>query len=401
MLAAGVVGAWQVRADTGRGSRPVTSRRPPGRPTTTTTAPPASSSVPTTSAAPPAPVPPEVTAAVHQLMAFVETARGLHFKADVPVALLDDAAFRAKVAAGAGVSAADATKLAKVLHALGLLAANTDVAGSEERLTAGAVIGLYDPKSRSLLVRGAALTPLVRYTLVHELTHALQDQWFGLDRPDLAKRNDESPLAFSALVEGDAVRIQTKYLNSLPKVEQDSITQAENAVSPNVSSVPDVLVQLLYFPYQYGVRFVNTLVAVAGQARLDAAFKDPPTTSAQILHPDRFAASGDPPVPVAQPAGEGTFVDNGPLGQFGFFLMLHSKLDATTSARAADGWAGDNYVAYDAGGQTCVRDSVVTGSSSGLSALDAALHSYAARRTGVTIQGPTGGTGPYQWTACA
>ena len=341
------------------------------------------------------PVPPEVEAAIHQLMAFVETARGLKFKSEVPVALLDDAAFTARLNAGAGVSQADATKTEKVLRAIGLLPANVDVAAEEKKLTSGAVIGLYDPKSKSLLVRGANLTPMVRYTLVHELTHALQDQWFGLDRPAIDKANDESPLAFSSLVEGDAVRIQQAYLRSLPASQQSQISKEEQSSAPNLSAIPDVLVQLLYFPYTYGLRFVNTVVASAGQARLDQAFTDPPTTSSQIIHPDRFVA-GDPPVPVPQPSADGPLVDNGPLGQIGFFLMLNSKLDTNTAAHAADGWAGDNYAAYDAGGKTCVRDAVVMDNPADAAALDAALRAYARKRAGVTIQGGN----PYQWTAC-
>ena len=48
-------------------------------------------------------------------------------------------------------------------------------------------------------------TAAVRAVLVHELLHALEDQHFGLDRPDLG---DEAFLGFQALAEGSAVRVE-------------------------------------------------------------------------------------------------------------------------------------------------------------------------------------------------
>jgi len=396
LLVAGALGAVSVDVQ-GGGSSPRLAAVPPPTTTAASAAPTAKTAAPATTplATAVAPVPPALEAVIHQLMAFVEQARGLTFKRDVPVELLSAPAFQARLDAGAGVSQADATKTEKVLRALGLLPAHVDVAAEERKLTTGAVIGLYDPRSRSLLIRGAEPTPLVRFTLVHELTHALQDQWFGLDRPDIAKRNDESSLAFSSLIEGDAVRIQNAYLRSLPAAQQDAANKEEQAVAPDLGSIPHVLVELMYFPYTYGLRFVTSVVGVAGQSRLDAAFRDPPTTSSQILHPDRFVA-GDPPVPVAQPPAGGTLVDDGPLGQIGLFLVLSSQLGTDTAAHATDGWAGDDYAAYDAGAATCVRDAVVMDSATDAAALDRALHAYARKRAGVTIEGGD----PYQWTAC-
>jgi len=78
----------------------------------------------------------------------------------------------------------------------------------EERtlLTAG-VVGFYDPETKQLVVRGTDTTPFTRRVLAHELTHALDDQHFDLNRQQLDKADDETGFGFSALVEGNARRV--------------------------------------------------------------------------------------------------------------------------------------------------------------------------------------------------
>src|SRR5207244_328374 len=72
-------------------------------------------------------------------------------------------------------------------------------------------------------------TPLVRRTLAHELTHALQDQHFSIYRPELDKRDDESPVAFSALLEGDARRVEQAYENTLSAADRSELAREQSA----------------------------------------------------------------------------------------------------------------------------------------------------------------------------
>ena len=69
-----------------------------------------------------------------------------------------------------------------MLHALGLLDGRPDLARAEQELQGTSVVGFYDPKTKELYVRGVDAKASVRHVLVHELTHALQDQWFSIDR---------------------------------------------------------------------------------------------------------------------------------------------------------------------------------------------------------------------------
>src|SRR5205823_11061795 len=115
---------------------------------------------------------------------------------------LSDAAFRQRVIADqtANADKDELEKATKVLEALGLVPHGTDVSKAMESLVGDAVVGFYDPKTKDLVVRGAELTPYVREVIVHELTHAVQDQHFGIDRPQLDKADDERGTAFTSLV---------------------------------------------------------------------------------------------------------------------------------------------------------------------------------------------------------
>src|SRR5437764_6546797 len=185
-------------------TRPTTTTGPAPS-TTSTTAAPATTS--TTVAA--APAPGSVEAFVPVAEKFVEQHRGLTFKQPVPVTVLDDAAFRKKLAADdTPDDPAEIQKSQKDLRALGLIPPGLDLAKTENELLGGDVSGFYDSKAKALFVRGVAATPYVREVIVHELTHAVQDQYFGLDRPGLTNRDDEAFDGFQALYEGDAERVR-------------------------------------------------------------------------------------------------------------------------------------------------------------------------------------------------
>ncbi|MBV8959310.1 MAG: hypothetical protein JO087_11105 [Actinobacteria bacterium] len=363
-----------------------------------------STSSTTTTAPPPSTVPPTsgIQQLVDQLEAFVATTRGLPFSKPVPVTLLASTAFQQRLAAvnSEGENPADATKAEKVLRALGLLDKGVSLDKAEKGLLGDAVAGFYDPKRKELVVRGAdPSSPYVRTVLAHELTHADQDEHFGIDRPAIDKRDDEASQAFSALVEGDAVRIQQAYQSSLPAKDRAKAQQEESAQAGTIDpNVPPVLLDTLSFPYTFGVEFVKAVVRAGGQARLDAAFVNPPTTSEQILHPEKFLA-GEGPKTVADPPADGKVIDHGVVGEFGLLLMfLDTKrpLPQSVAARASDGWGGDRYVAWDSGDKTCLRANFVMDTPSDTDQLVSALKDWASRQPAATVSG----TNPIVLTTC-
>jgi hypothetical protein len=346
-------------------------------PTTTTTGPPLTQE--------------RIDGVVAELQQFVAKARGLQFKQPVRVTLLDDAAFRARLEEDEETDLEELEKTTKTLRALRLLEEDVDLEAAIESLLGDAVLGFYDPEKDDLVVRGTALTPNVRSTLVHELTHALQDQWFELDRDDLDDRDDEASTAFDGVVEGDAVRIEDEYVRSLPR---DEAAAAEGG-GGDFSDVPQVLLQSIAFPYVYGPRFVEELVEVGGNARVDEAFRRPPETSEQIIHPAVYL-KGDGLTAVPEPAADGEVFDRGVVGEFGLVLILSPVLDGTALQRAIVGWDGDRYVAWEKDGRLCFRASVRMESAKEAQELRNGLRAWADDVGDVSITG----TNPVDFTSC-
>jgi len=329
---------------------------------------------------------------------FVEDHRGLKYKASVKVTLLADADFVKELSKANPVDVDGYRTEAKVLRALALVDGPVDLAKAEQELEGASVIGFYDPSAKQLFVRGTDSGPSVRHVLVHELTHALQDQWFDLNRD--TPTDDESDISFRTLVEGDAVRIEDQYIASLSPAEQRQIQADEGAGSAPPADVPDVLEELDSFPYVVGPRFTREIVSAAGQSKLDAAFKEPPVSTAQVLH-SRLFLTGTRPAAVEQPSADGSVIDKGVLGELGLDLILErlvarGEIEPAVGQVIAAGWSGDRYVAWDQGSQSCVRDRLVMKSNTATTDLLNALEQFASDHPESSVQG----TGPVVFTAC-
>jgi hypothetical protein len=364
-------------------------------PTTATTAfaPPTPTGPTTATTAPPD----QLAALVQQLQAFVVEHRGLRFSQPLKYTLLGDAAFRERVLALAREDDDELVQAEKELRALGLLKAGVDLRKARDELLGAAVVGFYDPEKAELLVRGARITPYVRTTLVHEITHAVQDQNFHIEHPEYDDRDDEIELGFSAVAEGDAVRIEEAYRNTLSKSEREQAANEEAQVSrgTDLTKIPPILAQLLTFPYTEGRKLVSALLRAGGQARVDGAFREPPTTTEQVLHPEKFLAH-EKPKPVANPSAEGPSVGSGVVGELVLRLLLATVLgDGATSA--ADGWGGDRYVSWTDGDATCVRVAYTMDTAADAQELRDGLTRWASRQERATV---TGGDQPIL-TSCA
>jgi hypothetical protein len=342
------------------------------------------------------PVPTAFDAVVTDLKGFVERERGLPFLRPVPVQLQSDDDFAASLrrVQRRQRGDADTAVLINVVRALGLIDGPFDAsvldAGAEE-----AVFGFYDSRRRRLHLRGDAATPAVRRVLVHELTHALDDQHFGLERPNLERREDEAALGFASLVEGDAVRVEERYFESLSPEERRAADVEADPIGTD-PALPRVFEALLAFPYDAGATFVAALAGAGGPDRISAAFANPPTTSEQVLHPERFLGE-EPGKEVTAPLADGRVVDRGQLGELGFRLLLQEGLDRGAAARVADGWGADRFVAWADGEQTCVRGHVVMDTPGDRDELVEGLQAWAARNPGAVVEGGD----PVTITRCA
>ena len=104
-----------------------------------------------------------------------------------------------------------------MFRAFGLVEGDFDLLSDMEDLGTSGTVGTYAFEDEVIRVRGDSLTAEAKSTLVHELTHALQDQHFDIgDRMQESDDDDDAPDdSLSALVEGDADRIEERWADEL------------------------------------------------------------------------------------------------------------------------------------------------------------------------------------------
>jgi hypothetical protein len=245
-----------------------------------------------------------------------------------------------------------------VMRALGLLSGDADLLEASNDLSDAGTLAYYDSFDERVVVRGTEMTPGLAVTLVHELTHALQDQVFDLDRyqeGDEEASSGES-FAFRALIEGDAHRIEEIYLGTLDPEVRDAIEEEEGAGLEQFeeADIPDALTALFGSMYGLGEAFV-TLVDVTDGQSVDAAFADQPTTEEQVFDPFEYLDRGGPvPVDMPESDGEDPF-DGGDFGAVSLMVVLAERIDPRQALVAATGWGGDAYTVFPRDGRTCIR----------------------------------------------
>ncbi|MEM2969509.1 MAG: hypothetical protein QXR63_01075 [Candidatus Bathyarchaeia archaeon] len=192
-------------------------------------------------------------------------------------------------------------------------------------------------------------------TLIHELTHMMQGKYFSM--PDIPTFDGEK--AKAALTEGDACLMEEVYEN---KTKEGSlivgITYGKATkgyygylFSSEISaSLPDSISRLNYFPYAYGLKFVKTLYAQGGWESVNRAYGNPPTTTEQIMHPEKYfadEASKEVEAPVITEEGWQR-VKSERFGEY-FILVMLEKWVPNEAVKAAEGWGGDNFTYYERG----------------------------------------------------
>jgi hypothetical protein len=246
-----------------------------------------------------------------------------------------------------------------VLITLGLLPAGTSLRAATLAFQGGQVAGYYSPEEDKLFVvsRSGAIGPADESTYAHEFTHQLQDQHVDLDKLgiDVADQSDRS-LARLALVEGDATSVQTTWMTKyLTSKEMGEVFAAglDPAAMAAFNNAPAYLRETSLLPYQDGLAFVLRLVTQGGYAAVDAAFADPPDSTEQILHPDKYLTREAPvevkvPEGIAAKLGAGwSQVGQDTLGEA--ILRIWLKIGGATpidANKAAAGWGGDRLALY-------------------------------------------------------
>jgi hypothetical protein len=264
---------------------------------------------------------------------------------------------------------ADAAAAVRSAAALGLLPPDTDLRQLNIDLLGEQAGGYYDPElDQMVVIQDAEFGALGTYVFSHETVHALQDAHLGLsdlmDELEAAEVGDDQLLATVALYEGDASLASALYIATKPVLALQLGAQAlgggvgETAV---FDAAPPILSLGLVFPYLSGPAFVQALYEDGGWGAVNDAFTDPPTSTEQILHIDKYYDAEEPvaltlPDPAATLGDGWELIDDNTLGEFQTSLLLANlnpgegindlmgtfELPEEASAAAA-GWDGDRY----------------------------------------------------------
>jgi len=297
-------------------------------------------------------------AEVQPLVAFVEQHRGGNFDHPVPISYLDDADYQAAILAEdeepTPEDLADQATWEGQLRALGLLDSNFDLDAATDQLYGEGTLAFYDPEANEIKVLGTDLDVAHRVTLVHELTHAWQDQHDFLDQMD--DLDDTQAFTLQALAEGDAMRIEDEYIDTLSSSEQDDYNSQSSAQADesDLSGIPDTLVALFGSPYNLGGPYVKVLDDQGGNDEIDAAMADPPPAEADLMVLRRYL-DGVQPVPVDEPTvpAGAERLDGAPFGATGWIMTLGERIDPRDALDLVDRWAGDQSVVYRQDGRIC------------------------------------------------
>ncbi len=172
------------------------------------------------------------------------------------------------------------------------------------------VLAFYDPMThtyfaiRQLPESLAGLSdagPLRESVVLHELTHALQDQRFSATARDRALQHDtDGELAYHSLLEGEATLVMLDYLleksgQSFDEaVKNDFLINALGAASTSDkaidSAAPPYFVEVLKFPYLEGLKLVVQAYRRGGWKEIDRLHGNPPRTTREVLHPEEYFA---------------------------------------------------------------------------------------------------------------
>ena len=260
-----------------------------------------------------------------------------------------------------------------VLKKFGLLPRDFEMQKFLIALLREQVAGYYDPKTKYVNLLNWIDPEQQRPVLAHELTHALQDQSFGLKKwmiyEDPADRrnpgaediqNDEISTARQAVVEGQATAVLVDYMLAPAGQSIQSSPQIVEALkagmlvgsadSVQLHNAPNFIREALTFPYRYGLDFEVALLTKAGKEKAyQETFKNPPTSTRQIMEPETYL-SGEriPALPV--PNFKQIFknynrFDIGSIGEFDVAMLIDQYAGIGASQKLYPHWRGGYYYA--------------------------------------------------------
>gem|GEM_PF-988925 len=254
-----------------------------------------------------------------------------------------------------------------VYQVIGLIPKDFDYEQGLINLYLSQLGGYYDPEGKLLVMADWQPLSLQKGIMVHELTHALQDQHYDLRAfINLKIENGDLLLARAALAEGHAAAVAEDYFEAaggkllLEEGGRRNIHTTRTGLELYTLDValPLSLRLLASFPYTHGLRFVKGLLRKDGYAEVKRAYARPPRSSEEILHPEKYFARHldftefeDEQVLKCNERGDWVVKYRETMGEYAITALFLSLLeDQDAALQAAEGWDGDRLVLVEAHG---------------------------------------------------
>ncbi|HUK24767.1 MAG TPA: hypothetical protein VLV49_09315 [Terriglobales bacterium] len=262
-----------------------------------------------------------------------------------------------------------------VLKKFGLLPRDFDLSKFLVALLKEQVAGYYDSKTKTVNLLDWVQPALQKPVLAHELTHALQDQFVGLERfmkpgeRDLDREKqitpediveDEAGTVRQAVTEGQAMAVLLDYmLAPAGKSLLDSPEVVAALKAGMMSGTPEdvefhdapiYLKESLTFPYRDGLDFIAALLAKGGKEEAFAeTLRNPPHSTRQIMEPQTYLA-GEVIPPMPLPDFNRDFknydrFDVGAVGEFDVSVIIDQYAGSEASRGLYPAWRGGYYYA--------------------------------------------------------
>jgi hypothetical protein len=234
----------------------------------------------------------------------------------------------------------------KTLEKLGLLPKKFELRKFLIGMMREQVAGFYDSKTKTVYMLDWVTAEAQRPVLAHELTHALQDQSYDLEKwaqinekklglqEEIAR--DEERTARQAVDEGQAMVVLFDYMlapagrsvaDSPDLVDGMRKEMAEGGSTPMFAAAPLYLREGLIFPYAEGLDLVRKVLAKRGkEAAFAGLLSKPPVDTQQVMTPDAYLRNERmPELKIAELGsilGKGwERYDYGGFGAFDLFVM--------------------------------------------------------------------------------
>lgn len=329
----------------------------------------------------------ELEAATLTIQAQIEELRGQKFLSPVAVEATDEKGLIEYAKARLETTETDVSMHADemTMKQLGLLAADRNFLEETFSLLEGQVGGFYDPGTDSFYLMDRFTGGLAKIILAHELTHALDDQLYDIDGTlHGIKQSTDSELAYHAVVEGSGLGTMYDWMKAHPTEWNVNDLTGMQALTSGLDDAPAAVWKPLLASYWLGGAFLNKTdkwrsvqmtMSTPSVEAVAAAFKNPPRSTEQLLHPEKYwnEALVDEPIDVAfsfseLPQGWSAVAED-TLGEFYLALVAtpakeresvnmsdpQSMLAMNFTNAAAEGWGGDRMVLLESESSSILR----------------------------------------------